>query len=69
MFCFGIFTKRQLRDRWIPFAVILAPVITWIIDVHSADWFNGYVFSHERLILNALLTVLGMVCLIKRNNK
>ena len=69
MFCFGIFTKRQLRDRWIPFVVILAPVITWIIDVHSADWFNGYVFSHERLILNALLTVLGMVCLIKRNNK
>ncbi len=69
MFCFGIFTKRQLRDRWIPFIVILAPVITWIIDVHSADWFNGYVFSHERLILNALLTVLGMVCLIKGNNK
>ena len=67
MFCFGIFTKRQVRDRWIPIAVILAPVITWVIDVNSAVWFNGYVFSHERLILNALLTFLGMVCLIKRN--
>lgn len=67
MFCFGIFTKRQVRDRWIPIAVILAPVITWVIDVNSTVWFNGYVFSHERLILNALLTFVGMVCLIKRN--
>ena len=67
MFCFGIFTKRQVRDRWIPIAVILAPVITWVIDVNSAVWFNGYVFSHERLILNALLTFVGMICLIKRN--
>ena len=69
MFCFGIFTKKQVRDRWIPVAVILAPVITWIIDVNSAEWFNGYVFSHERLILNAALTALGMICLLKPNKK
>jgi hypothetical protein len=65
MFCFGIFTKQQVRDRWIPLVIILAPVITWIIDVNSTVWFNGYVFSHERLILNALLTFIGMTCLIK----
>ena len=69
MFCFGIFTKRQVRDRWIPLVVILAPVITWIIDVNSSVWFNGYVFSHERLILNALLTFMGMVCLLKGSVK
>ena len=69
MFCFGIFTKKQVRDRWIPIAVIAAPVITWIIDVNSAEWFNGYVFSHERLILNALLTIVGMLLLIKPTKK
>ncbi len=69
MFCFGIFTKRQVRDRWIPLVVILAPVITWIIDVNSSVWFHGYVFSHERLILNALLTFMGMVCLLKGSVK
>lgn len=68
MFCFGIFTKRQVCDRWIPLVVILAPVITWVIDVNSAVWFNGYVFSHERLILNALLTFVGMLCLIKKTD-
>ena len=69
MFCFGIFTKRQVRDRWIPIAVIAAPVITWIIDVNSVVWFNGYQFSHERLILNAALTALGMLLLIKPTKK
>ena len=68
MFCFGIFTKKSVRDRWIPIAIIAAPVITWIIDVNSVEWFNGYVFSHERLILNALLTFIGMICLIKQKN-
>ena len=63
MFCFGIFTAKQVRDSWIPLVVILAPVITWVIDVNSTIWFNGYVFSHERLILNALLTFIGMLCL------
>ena len=67
LFCFGIFTKWQVRDRWIPLVVILAPVITWIIDVNSIIWFNGYVFSHERLILNALLTFIGMTCLVKKD--
>jgi hypothetical protein len=66
MFCFGIFSKKQVRDRWIPVVVILAPVITWIIDINSALWFNGYQFSHERLILNAVLTIIGMVCLMKK---
>ena len=69
MFCFGIFTKKQVRDRWIPLVVILAPVITWVIDVNSTVWFSGYVFSHERLILNALLTFVGMLCLIKQDKK
>jgi SSS family transporter len=69
MFCFGIFTKQQVRDRWIPLVVIAAPVITWVIDVNSAVWFNGYVFSHERLILNALLTFVGMLCLLKGRAK
>lgn len=69
MFCFGIFTKKQVRDRWIPIAVIAAPVITWIIDVNSKEWFNGYEFWNERLILNAALTALGMLLLIKPSKK
>ena len=69
MFCFGIFTKKSVRDPWIPLVVILAPVVTWVIDVNSVEWFNGYVFSHERLILNAALTFIGMLLLLKPTKK
>ena len=69
MFCFGIITKQQVRDRWIPLIVIAAPVITWIMDVNSTEWLNGYEFSHERLLLNALLTFVGMMLLVKKSNK
>ena len=69
MFCFGIFTKKQVNDKWIPLVVVLAPIITWILDVNSAAWFHGYVFSHERLIFNALFTCIGMMCLIKQEAK
>ena len=65
MFAFGILTKWQVRDRWIPLIAIAAPVITYIIDIHSAAWFNGYVFSHERLLLNAALTFIGLIALKK----
>ena len=69
MFCFGMFTKLPVRDRWIPLVAVLAPVITWILDANSVAWFSGYQFSHERLILNALLTFLGMLCLVRRPKK
>lgn len=69
MFCFGIFTNKHVRDRWIPLVAIAAPVITWILDANSQAWFGGYTFSHERLILNALLTFVGMCCLIRKDTK
>lgn len=66
IFCFGILTKAEVYDRWIPLVALLSPILCLILDVHSQEWFSGYVFSHERLILNALFTFLGMCCLIKR---
>ena len=66
MFCFGMFTRLQVRDRLLPVAAVLAPVITWILDANSAAWFAGYQFSHERLILNALLTFLFMLLMAKK---
>lgn len=60
MFFFGILTKRQVMDKAVPVIAILSPILTLILDLHSAEWFGGYTFSHERLLLNALFTALGM---------
>ncbi len=66
MFVFGIFMKQQVHDRWVPVVAILSPILCFILDMHSVEWFNGYVFSHERLILNAVFTFIGLCCLIRR---
>ena len=63
MFIFGIFMKRKVRDRFVPIVALLSPILCLIIDLNSKVWFNGYEFSHDRLILNALLTFTGLFIL------
>lgn len=65
MFAFGIFTKWHVRDRWVPVIAIIAPLICLVLQMNSERWFGGYQFSYEILIINALLTFLGL-CLIRR---
>jgi len=67
MFVFGIFTKWKIRERWTPAVVIVSPIICFILDFYSKTWFNGYEFSHERLIFNALFTFLGLCLFIRRD--
>lgn len=66
MFAFGIFTKRKVRDRWVPLVAVIAPVLCLILQSNSERWFGGYKFSYELLLFNALFTFLGLCLLIRR---
>jgi len=66
MFAFGIFTKKQVRDRYVPVVAILSPILCFILQKNSQAWFNGYSFSYELLIFNALFTFIGLTLLIKK---
>ena len=66
MFAFGICMKQRVRDKYIPLVAILAPVLCFILDRNSVDWFDGYQFSYELLILNAAFTFVGLCFLIKK---
>ncbi|MDR2690711.1 MAG: sodium:solute symporter [Dysgonamonadaceae bacterium] len=68
MFVFGVLTKQNIRDKYAPTVALLSPVLCLILDINSQAWFNGYQFSHERLILNALFTFAGL-CLLIRSGK
>ena len=67
IFVFGIFIKKQVRDRYVPWVAIASPVLTLMFDLNSKVWFNGYQFSHERLILNAFFTFVGLSLLIRKH--
>ena len=69
LFAFGIFTKKQINDKYIPFVAILSPILCYILQSNSEAWFNGYQISYELLILNAFFTFLGLCLLIIRKDK
>ena len=59
LFAFGLFTKRQVNDRWVPLVCIASPFLCYGIDMLAqALW--GYRFGYELLMLNGLLTFLGL---------
>jgi Na+/proline symporter len=60
MFSFGLFTKRRVLDRATPYIAILSPVICYILSTYSVQLFNGYKFGFELLLLNGLITYLGL---------
>ena len=69
LFMFGLFTRFNLRDKWVPLVVILSPVISFVIDYNSEAWFGGYQFSYELLVLNGLITFIGLWLLSIRQGK
>lgn len=64
-YTFGLFTKRKVRDRFVPIVALLSPVICYILKLKMPDW-TGYHFGFEILLLNGLLTFLGMLALSRK---
>ncbi|MEI6865860.1 sodium:solute symporter [Flavicella sp.] len=56
LFAFGIFTKYEIKEKWVPMVALISLVITAAVDINSPQWFNGYKFGNELLILNGLIT-------------
>ena len=66
LFAFGIFPKRDVRGKYVPIAAITAPILCYILQTNSEAWFDGYQFSYELLIFNAMFTYIGLCLLIKK---
>jgi hypothetical protein len=39
---------------------VLAPALSYLININSVDWLGGYRFGFEILILNGLITFAGL---------
>ena len=60
LYAFGLLHKIQLKDKWVPFVCLICPVLCYCIQVNSEEWLNGYKFGFELLMLNGLLTYIGL---------
>jgi len=61
LYAFGLFTKRQSKDKWVPWIAILSPLISYLISSRSEIWFNGYKFGFEILIVNGLIMFTSLI--------
>lgn len=59
LFAFGLFTKRQVKDRYVPWVVVISPLIC-VALYYLVPIYLGYNFSFELLIVNGLLTFGGL---------
>jgi Na+/proline symporter len=67
LFAFGILSKRRLPETGIITAICLvAPVLSYFLAQNSAQWFNGYQIGIELLIINGLITYLGLLAISKK---
>jgi len=60
LYAFGLFTKKQIRDRAVWIVCLISPVICIIINKMTPVMFNGYKMGYELLIINGLLTFIGL---------
>ncbi|KIC62084.1 sodium:solute symporter [Chryseobacterium taiwanense] len=66
LFAFGIFTKYKVKDKLVPFICIAAPVISFFIDKYQETIFGEFKIGLELLIINGLLTFVGLWLIRKK---
>jgi solute:Na+ symporter, SSS family len=69
LYSFGLFTKRIVNDKITPAIAVLSPVVCFFLSKYSVVLFNGYKFGFELLLLNGLLTFIGLYLFSKRQEK
>ncbi len=61
LYSFGLFTKFKANDKLIPVIAIVAPILSYFISSYSTLLFDGYQIGFELLIINGLITFIGLL--------
>lgn len=70
LYSFGLFVgNRQVKDKLVPFICILSPAICYLLNAESKKYLGGYVFGNELIIVNGLLTFVGLLLTSSPKNK
>jgi len=60
LFTFGLTTKYQVREKYLPGVCLLSPVISYAVNCYSEQLLFGYKFGFEILLFNGLLCYFGL---------
>ena len=59
LFAFGLLTKHEANDGFVPYIAVASPLICYAIDTTTST-LTGYKFGYELLMLNGFLTFAGL---------
>lgn len=66
LFAFGILTKRKVNDSILVTVIcLLSPVICYYLTKNADRWFGGYQIGIELLLINGIITFLGLFIISK----
>jgi Na+/proline symporter len=66
LFCFGMFMKtKTVHDKLVPIICVLSPAICFMISFNSASLFGDYTIDNELIIINGLITFIGLLLISK----
>ncbi|MEI8048134.1 MAG: sodium:solute symporter [Bacteroidota bacterium] len=60
LYAFGLFTRFQVIDKYVPYVAISSPIFCYFLSDYSVLLLNGYKFGFELLIINGLYTFTGL---------
>ena len=59
LYAFGLFTKLQVKDKAVPFICIIAPVLTFLTNYSTIQYFN-FDFEFFVLVINGVYSFIGL---------
>ena len=68
LFAFGIFTKFQIKDKYVWIIALSSVIFSALIAKIPAESIGGYVIGYELLPLNGLLTFIGLILIRRKKN-
>jgi Na+/proline symporter len=60
LFAFGLFTKKMIKEKFMPVIGIVSILFTYFINNNIDDFIPGYQFGYEILLFNGLFTFLSL---------
>ncbi|WGG52183.1 sodium:solute symporter [Rugamonas sp. DEMB1] len=60
LFAFGMLSRRGLRQRWVPLAVLAGPALCYVVDRNQELIFGSYRIGLELLIMNGSLVLAAL---------
>ena len=59
LFAFGLFTRRKPCDKLVPYIAVASPIVCFALEKTAMQCW-GYKFGYELLMINGLLTFMGL---------